>query len=187
MVLYLLWIHKNLFPSYWPWNKLILLSRDAGKILGLQALTLSGKAGAIMETRFMSAGLEKVFISNPSVFWQYIIVHILLANRAFCIIVTYSILISRVLCKQELMSPLQQRSLSSLLTLARNMNTVKCIANLIISTTWPHLNTPTFALYSYLSQHNGREREVDIKNWGAKLRTSHTTILFSTSAQARDY
>lgn len=146
MVLYLLWIHRNLLPSYWPWNPLILLSRHGGKILGLQTLPLAGKTGTIMDTRFMSAGLENVFINTPKVFWQYIIVHILLDNRAFCIVMTHSILIFRVLCKQELMPALQQRSSSSLLTLARNMNTVGWIANLIISTAWPHLSTPTFAL-----------------------------------------
>lgn len=43
-----------------------------------------------MEIRFTSAGLEKVFINNPKVFWQYIIVCILLDNRAFWLVMIYS-------------------------------------------------------------------------------------------------
>lgn len=67
---YLLWIHGNLFPSYWTWIRLTWLPRHGGRFLGLQAFTLAENVGAIMDTRFTSAGSEKVLISNPKVFWN---------------------------------------------------------------------------------------------------------------------
>lgn len=49
---------KCAYTAAWPWG----LNHWA------TALTLDEKAGAIMDTSFTSAGLEKVFINNPNVF-----------------------------------------------------------------------------------------------------------------------
>ena len=145
------YLEYNLFPSYWPQNRLILLSRHGGKILGLQAHTLDEKAATIMDTRLTSVALENVFIKKVNLFWQYIIVCILENDRALWTVMIHSTvnLQGALQTGTDVSSTTEIFELSvdwCFQTLERNMITVVQLVNLLISTAWPHLSTPNFVL-----------------------------------------